>query len=135
MELLLIIGTIILVVVIVFIFAAKPKKIQWHKDVEKKLIQISTLQKQEGAASKITALLEYDKLLDFVLKAKGIKGMTMGERLKGAQKFFDNQLYNDIWSAHKIRNKVAHEMNYQPSEKELSIASSSLRKAIKLLLK
>ena len=55
------------------------------------------------------ALLEADKLLDLGLKDKKTKGETMGERLKSAKNLFDNNLYNEIWQAHKLRNQMVHE--------------------------
>ena len=38
-----------------------------------------------------------------------MKGETMGERLKFAHNLFDKNLYNEIWSAHKLRNTLVHE--------------------------
>lgn len=55
------------------------------------------------------ALLEADKLLDLGLKEKKVKGETMGERLKSAHNLFDKNLYNEIWQAHKLRNRLVHE--------------------------
>ncbi|MGH7196573.1 MAG: hypothetical protein ACREGJ_02280 [Candidatus Saccharimonadales bacterium] len=63
--------------------------------------------KSDGGAAWQLAVLEADKLLDHALKAKGITGETMGERLKSARQIFRN---NDaIWYAHKLRNRLAHE--------------------------
>ncbi|QQS17216.1 hypothetical protein IPL44_02815 [Candidatus Saccharibacteria bacterium] len=55
------------------------------------------------------AVLSADKLLDQALKESGVPGETMGDRLKAAKKQFSN--INQVWSAHKIRNQVAHEAN------------------------
>lgn len=56
------------------------------------------------------AILEADKIFDFILKRMNIKGKTMGERLKNSKSFLPN--YQDIWYAHKIRNKLVHEVDY-----------------------
>lgn len=51
------------------------------------------------------AILEADALLDEILKSKGYEGNNLGERLK-------NSKFNTIdlaWSAHKMRNRIAHE--------------------------
>lgn len=53
------------------------------------------------------AVLNADKLLDKALKERGFKGNTMGERMKSANKQWSNA--NHVWTAHKLRNKVAHE--------------------------
>lgn len=51
------------------------------------------------------AILEADALLDEILKSRGYEGQNLGERLK-------NSKFNTIdlaWSAHKMRNRIAHE--------------------------
>jgi len=59
------------------------------------------------------ALLNADKLLDKALQARGVKGQTMGERMKSYNPHWSNA--NNIWNAHKVRNKLAHEPNFQVS--------------------
>lgn len=65
--------------------------------------------KTNGGAGWQLAILEADKLLDHALKARGVAGTTMGDRLKNARGRFMNN--NAIWSAHKLRNRLAHEQN------------------------
>lgn len=55
------------------------------------------------------AVIEADKLVDTVLKRAGVKGVSLGERLRGVQKLVSRQVYNDMWEAHKIRNRLVHE--------------------------
>ncbi|OGN01387.1 MAG: hypothetical protein A3B91_03650 [Candidatus Yanofskybacteria bacterium RIFCSPHIGHO2_02_FULL_41_29] len=57
------------------------------------------------------ALIEADKLVDNLLKSAGFTGDTMGERLTNVEK---GQLANleGLWEAHKIRNKIVHDVNY-----------------------
>lgn len=63
-----------------------------------------------GGGSLRDAVSEADKLLDYVLKQSGVPGDTMGERLKrGGDRFSD---INAIWSAHKLRNALAHEAKF-----------------------
>ena len=52
-------------------------------------------------------ILNADKLLDQALRQRGFKGETMGERMKSARDTWSNA--NDVWSAHKLRNRIAHE--------------------------
>ena len=72
-------------------------------------------------------ILEADKLLDFALEKFGYSG-SLGEKLKKAGKLFSDE--NGVWVAHKMRNKFAHEINFQPSEFELRSALESFRKAL-----
>lgn len=59
------------------------------------------------------AILEADKLLDHALKYMGYQG-SLGAKLKKAPKLFKN--INDVWAAHKVRNDIAHKINYEVSE-------------------
>ena len=61
------------------------------------------------------AILDADKLLDLALKKKGYEG-SLGEKLKRAGKLFSK--LDDVWAAHKFRNRVAHElqMTIHPGE-------------------
>ena len=72
-------------------------------------------------------IIEADKLLDFVLEKYGFTG-SLGEKLKQAGGLFSD--LNGVWVAHKMRNKFAHELDYQPSELEFRAALESFRKAI-----
>lgn len=56
------------------------------------------------------ALVEADKLVDDLLKIAGYPGETMSERLENIK----GQLttLDDLWEAHKIRNRLVHDSNY-----------------------
>lgn len=74
------------------------------------------------------AILEADKILDKALQKKGYSG-HLGEKLKKSGSLFRN--LNDVWYAHKKRNQIAHELNFQVSPAEgqnvLRIFSQALR--------
>lgn len=73
-------------------------------------------------------ILEADKLLDFVLGKYGYVG-TLGEKMQKAGKVFSNS--NGIWNAHKLRNRLAHELSYEPSQTEGQIALANFKQAFK----
>ena len=54
------------------------------------------------------AVMEADKLVDFVLRKKGYKGETFADRLRNAEKHIDHSTYQNLWDGHKIRNQIAH---------------------------
>ncbi len=60
------------------------------------------------------AVMDADKLLDHTLGHMGYTG-SLGAKLKKAPNLFKD--INGVWSAHKIRNNIAHQMNYEVSEK------------------
>lgn len=64
---------------------------------------------KDNEASYHMCILNADKLLDKALKESGYKGNTMGERMKAAGKTWSNA--NVVWTAHKLRNQIAHETN------------------------
>jgi hypothetical protein len=59
------------------------------------------------SANPAQAVMDADKLLDYALGVHGFKG-TMGEKLKKCGRRFSD--LDSIWSAHKLRNRLAHEL-------------------------
>ncbi len=57
------------------------------------------------------AIIEADKLIDLVLKRAGFPGDTLGERLTNAQ-LGQIQTLEGLWQAHKVRNRIAHDLDY-----------------------
>ncbi|OGN09142.1 MAG: hypothetical protein A2998_00975 [Candidatus Staskawiczbacteria bacterium RIFCSPLOWO2_01_FULL_37_25b] len=57
------------------------------------------------------AIIEADTLVDDILKSANYPGDTMGERLTNIER---GQLLSldGLWEAHKIRNKLAHDVDY-----------------------
>ena len=72
-------------------------------------------------------IIEADKLLDFALGKYGYTG-SLGEKMRKARKLFSDE--NGVWIAHKMRNKLAHEINFEPSEFEFRAALENFRKAL-----
>lgn len=77
------------------------------------------------------AIFEADKLLDYIFKKLNLRGETFADRLKSAEKLLHN--YQDIWTAHKLRNKLAHELDFQPSTQEIQQAIDIFDRAIRRL--
>ena len=75
------------------------------------------------------AVIEGDKVFDNALKQLGFKGETMGDRLKSAQPSIKN--INDVWSAHKLRNRLVHEPDVEISMRDVQTALSSFEKALR----
>jgi len=72
------------------------------------------------------AVFEADKLVDYVLKAKGYQGETFADRLRSANRNTDRNLYDQVWQGHKIRNQLAHEHESEVRTAELKEAASKL---------
>ncbi len=57
------------------------------------------------------AVLNADKLLDYAL-IQIASGEAMGERLKNAYLAFPRDIYQGLWDAHKMRNALVHEAEF-----------------------
>ena len=73
-------------------------------------------------------LILADKLLDQMLLRRGFQG-SLGDKLKKAAKKF-TQL-NDLWTAHKLRNKIAHEVGFSLSESQRLSSIKAFKVAFK----
>lgn len=104
----------------------KPLDVEYFRT---KCLEIEHQLKPDDQASCHFCVLNGDNLVDRALKNKGFKGKTMGDRLKNAKSFLSNN--NDVWTAHKIRNKIAHEPNVRIEYKDARFALNAYRKALK----
>lgn len=62
------------------------------------------------------SIVHADKLLDESLKCLAYKGSTMGERLISAKAKLKHR--DEIWKAHKLRNKIVHEPKFKLKEEQ-----------------
>jgi hypothetical protein len=61
------------------------------------------------------AVIKADNILDFAL-SRLTTGTNTGERLKNARPYFkDYSVYQSLWQAHKVRNALVHEADYEPT--------------------
>lgn len=76
------------------------------------------------------ALIEVDKLWDDLLVRMGYAGETTAERMKylSAAQFSNLE---DLWAAHKLRNRVVHDMEYHPRHDEILRAIEIYEKAFR----
>ena len=84
---------------------------------------------RDNAASYQLAILNADKLLDKALRERGVKGETMGERMKSAVKVWKNA--NQVWTAHKLRNQIAHETDVRPTLDQTRRALAAFKQGLK----
>lgn len=104
---------------------------QMRRDFEEYWGGVDYLLAQPGQLEK--ALFEADKVLDRAMQVIGVSGDTMGERLKSCEIKYEPSLYNDIWTAHKMRNHLAHEVGASLNESEIRQAIDVLRRAVQAL--
>lgn len=102
--------------------------------VKSKIGDIDQLISLGGPSRFRTAIIDADNLLDHVLKSKGYKGNTMGERLKSARKDLEWADYDLAWKAHKVRNQVVHEADSEILSWQAQEAVRNFKKVIGALI-
>ena len=78
------------------------------------------------------AVIEADKIVDETLKNAGFSGETLGERLMNIDRS-QLETLEDLWAAHKIRNRLAHDTNYFLRYAEAKRAVDLYKKTLKEL--
>lgn len=119
------IGVVILIVAFglyVLFYRKQHFSTRQKKNIRKYWMEVELL----GKHNPEQAILRADKLLDHALEIAGFKG-TLGEKLKQARHVFSDN--NQLWNAHKIRNKIAHEVHFQPNPTQVMAALKGFRQA------
>lgn len=125
-------GIIIIGTLLFAIISNLSKKSVKKLDVERfrvKCLEIEHQLKRDESSSYHLSVINADKLVDLALKGRGAKGKTMGERMKNSTSLFSDR--NGIWTAHKLRNEIAHEPDARVTYEQARYALSCFRKALK----
>jgi len=87
----------------------------------------------ENSADWKMAIIEADALMDEIFQNIGYKGEDLGERLKSVEPSdFDN--LQNIWEAHKIRNRIVHEGDkFELKKEQAKDTLEKYKKALKEL--
>lgn len=92
-------------------------------------LSIETSLKRDEPASYTLSIVEADKLLDKALKERAYKGETMGDRMNKCQGKWTNG--NGVWAAHKLRNRLVHETDFQIDYERSRQAIAAYKQALK----
>ena len=86
----------------------------------------------DNSSDWLSAVIQADAIFDDILKRMGVHGETMGERL---QKLDASKLTSlqDIWEAHKLRNRIAHTPSTMLRHDELLGAIAKYKKGLREL--
>jgi hypothetical protein len=118
--------------ILLFITILLTKKHSPKLDQEQYQIDFLNIQnglKKEEPSSYAITIIKGDKLLDKALCEIGAPGRTMGDRLKKVGKDKFTQL-NSVWHAHKLRNEIAHESDFEPSYAQAQHALETYKQAL-----
>ena len=96
--------------------------------------QKTLLQKQwkhvESLSDPARVVLEAEKVLDHAFTLRGYTG-TFADKLRRAERLLPH--YQQLWDAHKLRNRIAHEPGITVTPKQAERAAKQFRKALDLL--
>lgn len=101
-----------------------------QKFIEAKWQEIEELMRLGRPSNFARAVLEADKLLDHVLKGLRAPGLTMGDRLKASRKRFSSEGLDAAWQAHKVRNEIVHNAEFELMDYSAKAAIENYKKAI-----
>ncbi|NCC70497.1 hypothetical protein EOM09_02855 [bacterium] len=131
---------LILALILILVFIVNLlRKLKRKKRTEKKLkdkvksdwLEILEISKKEGEIYKKMAIIEADKLLDNTLQRMGTPGSTMAQRLKYITEKYPR--LKTVWEAHKVRNLISHESNFELYKKTASKCIYLYEDAFKVL--
>jgi hypothetical protein len=94
-----------------------------------KWLAIEQQLQRDQPASFHLSVLNADKLLDQALRERGLRGQTMAERMKSGAQMFSNR--NNVWTAHKLRNQIAHEPDVHVTYDIAKQALAGFKQALK----
>lgn len=78
--------------------------------IKKRWQEIEKMLDLPGEMNFKLAVMEADKLLDYVLKSMSMSGKDMGERIRFASFKFGR--LKKVWWAHALRNQLVHEATF-----------------------
>jgi hypothetical protein len=123
---------VLVVGILLIVVIALTKKGPSQLDIDKYRLRWLAIEKQldrEQPTSFHMTVLNADKLLDQALRERGVRGETMGERMKTAKDTWSNA--NAVWTAHKLRNQIAHESDIQVGYDDARRALAGFKQALK----
>lgn len=143
LEVLSVLVTLALAVGIIYVIIKSqmiPQKAQMYADLisfsnldEKRIIkawrQIEMRIVHQQEADLKLAVIEADKLLDEVLKVAGYQGETMADRMKNLTPANLSNI-EQAWRAHKVRNRIVHEPDFEITTQEALELVDIYRKAL-----
>lgn len=117
---------VILTIMFVFIRRLNSKRLKNDKVFER------WVKLQKNCATRKTwptAIIEADELLDDVLKCRGYKGKTTGERLVAAQ--HDISSNDSVWFGHKLSKEIGSKDVRTIKKQDVLNALAGIRQALK----
>lgn len=126
------IAVVILIMIMGYLMTRTGRNEPWRREIKDKLKELTILSNNDDEIFIKTAIMEADKLLEFVLQRYNVPGETLGEKLNNSQKYFSRpENMERAWNGHKVRNSLAHDLGFRPNEDQLRLAFADIAAAIR----
>jgi hypothetical protein len=99
--------------------------------IMKKRSEIEEMLKSENIHETKQAVMEADKLVDFLMRKYGYAGESFADRLRSAEASIDHETYEKLWQGHKVRNALAHD-SIDVGEQEMISAARKLLNYVRI---
>lgn len=96
----------------------------------RKWLEIEKLLENDDEIHARHAVVEADKLFNSMMEISGAKGESFADRLRSLENRFSSVVYQKVWSAHKVRNQISHEIDYKLSSAEAKKALDDFRSGL-----
>ncbi len=126
-----------------FLFNFKKKRKRRRHRYSKLSLSASDIRKIQTEWGRVEELVKLGKpsqMRQAVIKADNIlnlalfrlsSGTNTGERLKNARPYFKNYaVYQGLWDAHKVRNALVHEADYEPTRAVTKDAITKIKRGL-----
>ncbi|MEZ4210609.1 MAG: hypothetical protein R3B38_02770 [Patescibacteria group bacterium] len=107
----LLVGILVVALAILWLFRSKPAKVseQDKAKIRAAWDQINNLLDSTDDHAWAKAVMDADKVLDLAMAMVGAQGQGLGEKLKRNEQMLGD--VNRVWNAHKLRNRLAHDVD------------------------
>lgn len=120
--------------IIGFLILALIAWLSW-KVKQKRRLSASSAKRYRDAWKNVLAIddehrqiLEAEKIIDSAMKELGYTGTFADKLRRAGPRFRDVQ---QLWNAHKLRNRIAHEMNLSLNGRDVKSALAAFERALK----
>ena len=114
--------------------SGKNLNLQDREDIKRKWGEVEQSLRLGSPSHFKNAVLEADKILDHSLKLLGFGGQTMADRMKSIRRDdHERDFFDDMWQAHKLRNEMVHNMNYDVMSFEAKKAIDQFKRVLREL--
>jgi len=107
---------------------------EWKETLKSKLDSLDDSNNSDDLLVLKTNLIEIDDLLGFALKKLHIVGDTLEEQLENVKELLEKNLYDEIWQAHNVRNKIVQDKDSSLRKDTVRKAFESIKDGIKRLV-